>query len=82
MIPTVTFKTYPNQKTRIDGSLVGKVKERDAANKHSEVTGGNSMVKQYNYDLRRSIYIAKHKYRHKVEEQFNGSDRGLCGRGS
>lgn len=30
VIPMVSFKTYPNQKTWIDGSLVWKLKERDA----------------------------------------------------
>ena len=62
----VSYKTYPNRKPWIDGSFVGKLKERDAAYKHGKVTRDNCMVKQHKYDLRRSIKMARHKYRDKV----------------
>ena len=61
VIAIVTFKTYLNQKLSIDDSLVGKLKERDAAYQHGKVARDNSMVKQYNYDLLRLIKMAKHK---------------------
>lgn len=57
----------------IDVSLVGKLKERDAADKHGKLTGDNCIVKQYKYDIRRSIKMAKQRYRGKVEEQISGS---------
>ena len=40
------------------------------------------MVKQFKYDLRRSIKMAKYKYRDQLEDQFSGLDKAVCGRGS
>lgn len=74
VIPIVSFKMYLNQKPWIDGSLLGTLKVRDAVSKHGKVNGENSMVKQYKYDLRRSIKMAKHKYRNKVEKQGAPND--------
>ena len=62
------------QKPWVDGSLVGKLKASDAAYKQGKAAGDNRLVKQYKYDLRRSIKMAKHNYRDKVQEQ------GICGR--
>lgn len=47
--------------------------ERDAY-KQGKLTGDNSLVKQYKYNLRKWIKMVKPKYRDKVEEQFSGSD--------
>ena len=44
VIPIVYFKTYLNQNTWIDGSLVGKLKEGDVANKQGKVTEDNSWL--------------------------------------
>ena len=63
-----------SKKMWIDSSLVEKLKERDAAYKQGNVTRNNSLVKQYKYDLRRLIKMAKHKYRDKVEEKFSRLD--------
>ena len=74
VLPMVSFKTYPNQKPWIDGSLVRKLNETDAAYKHGKLTGDNCMVKQYKCNLCRSIKMARPKYRDKMEEQFIGLD--------
>ena len=36
------------------------------------------MVQQYNYDLHRSVKMAKHKYRDKVERQFSCFGHEAC----
>ena len=39
VVPTVTIKTYPNQKVWIDGSIHAKLKVRTMAFNHGKVTG-------------------------------------------
>jgi hypothetical protein len=51
-----------NRKLWIDGSLGRELErdaERDAAYKHSKVTGDNCVIKQYKYDPCRSIKMAR-----------------------
>ena len=76
-----TFHTYlPMEEVDLNAktfSLSGKLKARDAAYKHGKVSGDNCMVKQYKYGLRRSIKMARQKWR------INSAGRilGVCGSG-
>jgi hypothetical protein len=72
------FKTFPNQKPWIDGSIRVKLKARTTAFNQGKVTGNMTEYKQCSYSLRKAIKQAKRQYRDKVESQFNGSDtRGM-----
>ena len=55
VIPTVTIKTYPNQKPWIDGSIRTKLKARTTAFNHGKVTGNMVEYKQCSYSLRKAI---------------------------
>jgi hypothetical protein len=78
-VPTVTIKTYPNQKLWIDGGIRAKLKMRTTAFNHGKVAGNMTEYKQCSYSLRKAIKQAKCQYRDKVESQFNGSDtRRMC----
>ena len=72
--PTSTFKTFPNQKLWIDGSIRAKLKAQTTAFNQGKVTGNMTEFKQCSYSLRKAIKQAKRQYRDKVELQFNGSD--------
>ena len=61
--PTVTIKTYPNQKPWIDGSICAKLKVRTTAFNHGKVTGNMAEYKQCSYSLKKAIKQAKHQYR-------------------
>ncbi|XP_045570721.1 uncharacterized protein isoform X1 [Salmo salar] len=74
VVPTVTIKTYSNQKPWIDGSICAKLEARSTAFNHGKVTGNMVEYKQCSYSLRKAIKQAKRQYRDKVESQFNGSD--------
>ena len=61
VIPTVTVRTYPNQKPWITGNIRVELKARAAAFKEQEI---NSVAyKKSRYALRRTIKQAKHQYR-------------------
>jgi hypothetical protein len=77
-VPTVTIKTYPNQKPCKHDSIHAKLKVRTTSFNHSKVTGNMVEYKQGSYSLRKAIKQAKRQYRDKVESQFNGSDT-RCG---
>ena len=74
VVPTVTIKTYPNQKLWIDGSISAKLKVQTTAFNHGKVTGNMVEYKQCRYFLRKAIKQAKSQCRDKVELQFNDSD--------
>jgi hypothetical protein len=74
VVPTVTIKTYPNQKLWIDGSISAKLKVQTTEFNHGKVTGYMVEYKQCSYSLRKAIKQAKRHCRDKVELQFNGSD--------
>jgi hypothetical protein len=71
VVPTVTIKTVPNQKPRIDGIICAKLKARTATFNHGKVTGNMTDYKQCSYSLCKAIKQAKRQYRDKVESQFN-----------
>ena len=74
VVSTVTFKSYPNQKLWIDGSIRAKLKARTTAFNHGKATGNMAEYKYSSHSLRKAIKEAKYQYRDKVESQFNGSD--------
>ena len=74
VVPTVTIKTYSNQKLWIDGSICAKMKAGTTAFNHGKMTGNMAEYKQCGYSLSKAIKQAKCQDRDKVESQFNGSD--------
>uniref|UniRef100_A0A8K9Y355 Endonuclease/exonuclease/phosphatase domain-containing protein n=1 Tax=Oncorhynchus mykiss TaxID=8022 RepID=A0A8K9Y355_ONCMY len=72
VVPTVTIKTYPNQKPC--RCIRTKLKARPTAFNHGRLTGNMAEYKQCCYSLHKAIKQAKCQYRDKVESQFNGSD--------
>ena len=78
IIPSVTIKTFPNQKPWIDGSICTKLKAPTTTFNHGKATGNMTEYKLSSYSLLKAIKQAKRQYRDKVESQFNGSDtRGM-----
>ena len=65
VIPTVTVRTYPNQKPRITGNFRTVIKGRAAAFKERD--SNPEAYKKSRYALRRTIKQAKHQYRTKIE---------------
>jgi hypothetical protein len=72
--PTVTIKTYPNQKPWMEGGIHAKLIARSTAFNHGKRSGKMAEYKQFSYSLRKAIKQVKCQYRDKVESQFNGSD--------
>jgi hypothetical protein len=72
VVPTVTVRTYPNQKPWITGNIRTELKARTAAFK--ERTSNLEAYKKSRYALRRTIKQAKHQYRTKIESYYTGSD--------
>ncbi|XP_064857742.1 uncharacterized protein LOC135560204 [Oncorhynchus nerka] len=72
VVPTVTIKTYPNQKPWIDGGIRAKLKVRPTAFNHDMVTGIMAKYKQYSYSLRKAS--KRNVSTERLESQFNGSD--------
>ena len=60
VVPTVTIKTYPNQKPWIDGSIRTKLKAGTIAFNYGKVTGNTAKYIQYSYSLHKAIKQAKH----------------------
>ena len=65
VVPTVTIKTYPNQKLWIDGGICAKLKARTTAVNHGKANMAE--YKQYSYSLHNAIKQATCEYRNKVE---------------
>ena len=55
IVPTVTIKTYPNQKLWIDGSIRVKLKARTTTFNHGKVDGNMVEYKQCSYSLHNAI---------------------------
>jgi hypothetical protein len=70
----VTFKSFPNQKTWIDGSIRAKLKACNTAFNQGKATGNMTEYKQCSYFLHKEIKKAMLQYRDRVESQFNGSN--------
>ena len=71
VVPTVTERTYPNQKPWITSNLCIELKTRAAAFKGD--TNPNA-YKKTRYALRQTITQAKRQYRIKIESYYIGSD--------
>jgi hypothetical protein len=79
VVPTVTIKTYPNQKPWIDGCICTKLKAQTTAFNYGKVTGNMVEYQQCSYSPRNTIKPAKCQYRDKVESLFNSSNtRCVC----
>jgi hypothetical protein len=71
VVPTVTIKTYPNQKLWMNGGICAKLKTRSTAFNHGKWYENMSLYKQCSYSLQKAIKLAKCQYRDKVESQFS-----------
>ena len=72
VVPTVTVRTYPNQKPWITGNIRTELKARAAAIKERD--SNPEIYKKSCYALRRTIKQAKCQYRTKIEAYYTGSD--------
>ena len=72
VIPTVTIRTYPNQKPWITGNIPTELKGRPAAFKEQDTNP--DAYKKSRYALRRNIKQAKRQYRIQIESYYTGSD--------
>ena len=79
IVPTVTIRTYPNQKPWITGNIRTKLKGRSAAFKVRE--SNPEPYKKSCYALRRTIKQAKRQYRAKIESYYSGSYARLMWQG-
>ncbi|KAK6307006.1 hypothetical protein J4Q44_G00221540, partial [Coregonus suidteri] len=72
VVPTVTVRTYPNQKPWITGNIRTELKGRAAAFKERD--SNPDAYKKSRYALRRTIKQTKSQYRTKTESYYTGSD--------
>jgi hypothetical protein len=70
--PTVTVRTYPNQKPWITGNIRTELKARAATFKERD--SNLEAHKKSHYALRRTIKQAKRQDRTKIESYYTGSD--------
>ena len=70
-VPTVTVRTYPNQKPWITGNIRTELKGRAAAFKVQD--SNPEAYKKSCYALRRTIKQAKRQYRAKIESYYTGA---------
>jgi hypothetical protein len=72
VVPTVTVRTYPNQKPWITGNIPTELRARAAAVKEQDTNP--DAYKKSRYALRQTIKQAKHQYRTKIESYYIGFD--------
>ena len=72
VVPTVTVRTYPNQKPWTTGKMHTELKARGATFKERD-TNLDAHEKS-RCALRRTIKQAKTQYRTKIESHYDGSD--------
>jgi hypothetical protein len=72
VVPTVTVRTYSNQKPWITGNFCIELKARAVAFKEQE--NNPDVYKKSRYTLRQTIKQAKHQYRIKIESYYTGAD--------
>ena len=72
VVPTVTVRTYPNQKPWITGNIRTELKGRAAAFKVRD--SNPEAYKKSRYALRRTIKQAKRQYRTKIESYYTSSN--------
>ena len=70
--PTVTVRTYPNQKPWITGNTRTELKATAATFKERDIHPDT--YKKSRYPLRRTIKQAKCQYRTNIESYYTGSD--------
>ena len=79
VVPTVTVRTYPNQKPWITGNIRTELKARAAA--FRERDSNSEAYKKSCYARKRTIKQAKRQYRAKIESYCTGSDARLMWQG-
>ena len=72
VVPTVTVRTYPNQKPWITSNILTELKARAAAFKERD--SNPEAYKKSRYALRQTIKQAKRQYRTKIESYYTGSN--------
>jgi hypothetical protein len=72
VVPTMTVRTYTNQKPWITGNIRTELKARAAAFKQQDT------YKKSRYALRRTIKQAKRQHRSKIESYYTGSVNVGC----
>ena len=72
VVPTMTVRTYPNQKPWITGSIRTEIKARAVSFKEREYNP--EAYKKSRYALRRIIKQAKRQHRTKIESYYTASD--------
>jgi hypothetical protein len=72
VIPTVTLRTYPNQKPWITGNIHTELKARAAAFKERD--SNPEAYRKSRYAVRRTIKQAKLQNRTKIESYYTSSD--------
>jgi hypothetical protein len=80
VVPTVTVRTYPNQKPWITGNIHTELKDRAATLKVRD--SNPEAYKKSRYALRRTIEKAMRQYRAKIESYYTGSDARWMWQGS
>ena len=71
VVPTVTVRTYPNQKPWITGNIRTELMGRAVAFKERD--SNPKAYKKSRYALRGTIKQAKRQYRTKIESYYTGS---------
>ncbi|KAL1268386.1 hypothetical protein QQF64_033749 [Cirrhinus molitorella] len=74
IIPTVTIRTFPNQKPWVDRSIRAAVNARSATYNSGLSTGDMSGYKVVSYGVRRTVRDAKRQYQERLESQFHQGD--------
>ena len=72
VVPTVTVRTFPNQKPWITDNIRTELKARDAFFKERD--SNPKAYKKSRYALRQTIKQAKLQYRTKIKSYYTGSD--------
>ncbi len=71
---TITVRSFPNQKLWVDRTIRDAVNKRTAAYNKALLSGNMSEYKALCYALRRAVSAAKHRYKERIESNFQLND--------
>ena len=74
IIPTVKVRSFPNQKSWVDGSILSALNGRTAAYNSGLVSGHMDKYKAASYGLWRAVKDAKRRNRQRVDTQMEWRD--------
>ena len=77
VLPKKTIKVYPNQKPWLDSTVRPLLKARDAAHR----AGDRLAYTRARSELKKGIRLAKHRYKQRIEEHFEGNNPRSMWRG-